>query len=240
MCWMRIRSSGAPGRLRGMQQSRLSKDLVTEVAGEIRRSPQVDGASEDLRKLHLHTSERDEARCLARQELDQHIDVAARRKILAKHAAKQAEPRDRVPPTEVGDLGNRRLDGQRHHAIDSSHTVMSLRSARRKFRVSQAHVRPSRLRSASTSNRSLVAVIVPPLAAGEEVAEGAQAPWVSVGLVVVRHGGRRARCLYPCISAMETRVFRIGGECFEMECDGSTSAKHRRPREQALTGATLM
>jgi hypothetical protein len=31
--------------------------------------------------------------------------------------------------------------------------------------------------------------------------------------VVVRHGGRRARCLYPCISAMETRVFRIGGEC---------------------------
>jgi hypothetical protein len=38
-------------------------------------------------------------------------------------------------------------------------------------------------------------------AAGEEVAEGAQAPWVGVGLVVVRHGGRRARCLYPCISA---------------------------------------
>jgi hypothetical protein len=29
--------------------------------------------------------------------------------------------------------------------------------------------------------------------------------------VVVRHGGRRQRCLYPCISAMETLVFRIGG-----------------------------
>jgi hypothetical protein len=48
-------------------------------------------------------------------------------------------------------------------------------------------------------------------AAGEELAEGAQAPRVSVGLMVVRHGGRRARCLYPCISAMETLVFRIGG-----------------------------
>jgi hypothetical protein len=31
--------------------------------------------------------------------------------------------------------------------------------------------------------------------------------------VVVRHGGRRARYLYPCISAMETRVFRIGEDC---------------------------
>jgi hypothetical protein len=84
----------------------------------------------------------------------------------AEHAAKQAEPRDRVPPAEVGDLGNRGLDGQWHHAIDSSHTLVSLRSARQKFRVSQAHVRPSRVRSASTSNRSLVAVIVPPLAEG--------------------------------------------------------------------------
>jgi hypothetical protein len=31
---------------------------------------------------------------------------------------------------------------------------------------------------------------------------------------VVRHGGRSARGLYPCISAMETLVFRIGGECW--------------------------
>jgi len=48
MCWMRIRSSGAPGRLRGMQQSSLSKHLVAEVAGEVGRSPQVDGAAKDL------------------------------------------------------------------------------------------------------------------------------------------------------------------------------------------------
>ncbi len=26
--------------------------------------------------------------------------------------------------------------------------------------------------------------------------------------------GRRARCLYPCISAVRRRVFRIGGECW--------------------------
>ena len=59
-------------------------------------------------------------------------------------------------------------------------------------------------------------------AACEEVAEGAQAPWVGVGFVVVRHGGRRARGLYPCISAMETRVFRIEGKCSEMA--GGTAA----------------
>ena len=55
-------------------------------------------------------------------------------------------------------------------------------------------------------------------AAGEDVAEGAQAPWVDVGFVVVRHGGRRARCLYPCISAMETLVFRIGGSGGQNAC----------------------
>jgi hypothetical protein len=36
--------------------------------------------------------------------------------------------------------------------------------------------------------------------------------------VVVRHGGRRQRCLYPCISAMETRVFRIGGSGGQNAC----------------------
>ena len=46
----------------------------------------------------------------ALQELDQHVDVAARREILAKHAAEQTEPRDRVPPAEVGDLRDRGVD----------------------------------------------------------------------------------------------------------------------------------
>lgn len=62
-----------------------------------------------------------------------------------------------------------------------------------------------------------------PALAGKEVAEGAQAPWVGVGLVVARHGGRRQRCLYPCISAMETRAFRIG-ESVRRKVLGTTRA----------------
>ena len=86
-----------------------SKDLVAEVAGEIRRIPQVYGETENLRKLHLQSREPDEPGGPAGLELDQHIDVAARREVLPEHAPEQAKGRDAVPTSEVGDLGDRVL-----------------------------------------------------------------------------------------------------------------------------------
>lgn len=48
---------------------------------------------------------------------------------------------------------------------------------------------------------------------GEEVAEGGQATWIGMGFVVVRHCGRRARCLCRCFSAMETRLLNVPRKC---------------------------
>src|SRR5207247_11082564 len=83
---------------------RFSLDLTAESSAQKSRRVQVDLASEEIRKLFLHCEEA-QARDMPGFELDEHIDVAVRAKIVSKHRAEEGQSPDVVFPAEVSDLG---------------------------------------------------------------------------------------------------------------------------------------
>src|ERR1700693_1202407 len=81
----------------------LSQDLVAEVLAQRVHGVQVDPPAQDLRQLILHARER-EARRTTRLKLDQHVNVAIRREVVAQDRTEEGEPANVVTAAEVAKL----------------------------------------------------------------------------------------------------------------------------------------
>ena len=87
MCAIRTRSSAR------ILDTRAAQHLVSEIGGKIVRCPQVDAPSaEKRRQLALHLRKTQEARFLARLELDQQIHVAGREGSSGQCRTEQGQP----------------------------------------------------------------------------------------------------------------------------------------------------
>lgn len=61
-------------------------------------------AADELRKLDLHSGERNEPRNVVRVELDQHVDVAVGREVVSEDGPEQRQTVDVVLTAEAFDL----------------------------------------------------------------------------------------------------------------------------------------
>jgi hypothetical protein len=89
---------------------------VAEVAAQKPRCVKVNPAAENLRQLFLHREEV-EAWSVTGLELNDHIHVTVRPKIVAKYRAEEREPANVMPPTKVANPLRRYFDSRAPHLI---------------------------------------------------------------------------------------------------------------------------
>lgn len=76
------------------------KNVVPEVAAQLRWSPEVDPTAEQLRKLPLHRCHRQIAGSDALTELHEHVDIAVGPEIVPENRAEKAQFPEAVLPAE--------------------------------------------------------------------------------------------------------------------------------------------
>src|SRR5713101_5038440 len=77
----------------------LGQDPAAEIGAQKTRSVQVNLAPEDLRQLSFQREE-PQSRYVARLELDQHVNVAIRPKVVAKNRAEERKPANMIALAE--------------------------------------------------------------------------------------------------------------------------------------------
>jgi len=90
-------------------------DLVAEMLREFTRRAKIDLMPEDRGEFVLHMSHIEEVRRAARLELDENINIALRREIVAENAAEKRQPRDAVALAEARDSVQRDVKSSRKH-----------------------------------------------------------------------------------------------------------------------------
>ena len=91
-----------------------AENFVAEVGAQALGRVQIDLSLEELAQLVLEGDEA-EARGAPRLELDEHVDVALRREVIAEDAPEQREADDAVAPEELGDTIGGNVDRELGH-----------------------------------------------------------------------------------------------------------------------------
>src|SRR6266568_334240 len=91
--------SASRGGSGGIVDFGVAYDGIAKVLTERGRGVQVDTAAKQCRQLVLDGDERI-AGHVVRFELDKHVDIAVRAKVIAQHRSEQGKPPDVMPLTE--------------------------------------------------------------------------------------------------------------------------------------------
>ena len=87
----------------------LPENLITKISTEESRRVEINPSAQHFRQLDLHAEKRETGR-FTLLELDQHVDVAVRAKVVAQHRAEQRQTPDMVALAQLGDRRARKFD----------------------------------------------------------------------------------------------------------------------------------